>query len=175
MKDEEQAQEFANVYFDDFNQDMLRVAGKLSPKILIVKPDNSYAVTKLLGEHISCSIKGLVVRLYNVYGEEKVRYKSHVIPDLIEQAVLNGKITLANNGKEKRQLLYVEDCCIYSIFLNYDLILEVKKVLDLTSFNWLSIRPIAKLISRKVKCEIELADNDSNFLFMPKPNKIILK
>lgn len=37
--DEEQAQEFANVYFDDFNVDMLHVAGKLSPKILIVKPD----------------------------------------------------------------------------------------------------------------------------------------
>lgn len=143
----------------------------------IYKPDNSYAVTKLLGEHLSYSIKGLVVRLYNVYGEEKVGYKSHVIPDLIEQAVLNGKITLATNGNEKRQFLHVEDCCkgLYSIFFNFDLILEETKVLDLTSFNWLSIRSIAKLISRKVKCEIELADNDSNFSFMPKPNKIILK
>jgi mannose-6-phosphate isomerase len=36
--DEEQAQEFANVYFDGFNVDTLRVAGKLSPKILLVKP-----------------------------------------------------------------------------------------------------------------------------------------
>jgi mannose-6-phosphate isomerase len=36
--DEEQSQEFANVYFEGFNVDMLRVAGKLSPKILLVKP-----------------------------------------------------------------------------------------------------------------------------------------
>lgn len=36
--DEKQAQEFANVYFEGFNVDMLRVAGKLSPKILLVKP-----------------------------------------------------------------------------------------------------------------------------------------
>ena len=36
--DEAQAQEFANLYFDGFNVDKLRVAGKLSPKILLVKP-----------------------------------------------------------------------------------------------------------------------------------------
>lgn len=36
--DEEQAQEFANVYFEGFNVDKIRVAGKLSPKILLVKP-----------------------------------------------------------------------------------------------------------------------------------------
>lgn len=36
--DEKQAQEFANVYFKGFNVDMLRVSGKLSPKILLVKP-----------------------------------------------------------------------------------------------------------------------------------------
>lgn len=35
---ETQVQEFANLYFDGFNVDKLRVAGKLSPKILIVKP-----------------------------------------------------------------------------------------------------------------------------------------
>ena len=143
----------------------------------IHKPDNSYAVAKLLGEHLSYSTTGLVVRLYNVYGEEKIGTKSHVIPDLIEQAVLKGKITLASNGKERRQFLYIDDCCkgLYSIFINFDLILEDTKVLDLTSFNWLSIRSIAKIISRKVKCEIELTDNDSYFSFMPKPNKMILK
>lgn len=36
--DEEQAQDFADLYFDGFNVDKLRVAGKLSPKILLVKP-----------------------------------------------------------------------------------------------------------------------------------------
>lgn len=36
--DEDQAQEFANVYFDGFDVDKLRVSGKLSPKILLTKP-----------------------------------------------------------------------------------------------------------------------------------------
>ena len=35
---EEQAQEFANRFFDGIDVDTLRVEGKLSPKILIVKP-----------------------------------------------------------------------------------------------------------------------------------------
>lgn len=36
--DEEQAQEFANIYFDGLDVSGLRVAGKLSPKVLLVKP-----------------------------------------------------------------------------------------------------------------------------------------
>jgi mannose-6-phosphate isomerase len=37
--DEEQAQQFANVYFNGLNVDDLRIGGKLSPKILVVAPD----------------------------------------------------------------------------------------------------------------------------------------
>ena len=37
--DEEQAQEFANTYFDGLDVSGLRVAGKLSPKVLLVKPE----------------------------------------------------------------------------------------------------------------------------------------
>ena len=36
---EEQAQDFANRFFDGIDIDTLRVEGKLSPKILIVKPE----------------------------------------------------------------------------------------------------------------------------------------
>ena len=39
MIDENQAQEFANSFFDEIDLDDLRIKGKLSPKILIVKPD----------------------------------------------------------------------------------------------------------------------------------------
>ena len=37
--DENQAQEFANLYFDGLDFSGLRVSGKLSPKILLVKPE----------------------------------------------------------------------------------------------------------------------------------------
>ena len=36
---EEEAQDFANRFFDGIDVDTLRVEGKLSPKILIVKPE----------------------------------------------------------------------------------------------------------------------------------------
>jgi mannose-6-phosphate isomerase len=38
--DEEQAQQFANVYFNGLNVEDLRIGGKLSPKILVVAPDS---------------------------------------------------------------------------------------------------------------------------------------
>lgn len=143
----------------------------------VYKPDNSYAALKLLGEHLTHSLNGLVVRLYNIYGEEKVSLKSHVIPDLIDQAVKNSRIILSTNGNERRQFLYIEDCCkgLYGVYSNFDSILNETNVVDLTSFKWNSITSIAKLISKKVKCTIEFSDKNSSFLFLPKPNLKILK
>ena len=37
---EEQAQEFANKFFDGINIENMKIAGKLSPKILVVKPNS---------------------------------------------------------------------------------------------------------------------------------------
>ena len=37
--DESQAQQFADIYFEGLNVGPLRIAGKLSPKILLVKPE----------------------------------------------------------------------------------------------------------------------------------------
>lgn len=36
---EDQAQKFANIYFDGMSVDQLKISGKLSPKILVVAPD----------------------------------------------------------------------------------------------------------------------------------------
>lgn len=36
---EEQAQAFANIYFEGMSVDQLKISGKLSPKILVVAPD----------------------------------------------------------------------------------------------------------------------------------------
>lgn len=37
--DEDQAQQFADTYFDGMSVDKLKISGKLSPKILVVAPD----------------------------------------------------------------------------------------------------------------------------------------
>jgi len=38
--DESQAQDFANIFFDGINVETLKIRGKLSPKILIVRPNS---------------------------------------------------------------------------------------------------------------------------------------
>ena len=38
--DESQAQDFANTFFDGINVETLKIGGKLSPKILVVKPNS---------------------------------------------------------------------------------------------------------------------------------------
>lgn len=143
----------------------------------IHKPNHSYAITKLIGEQFSSSLGGLVVRLYNVYGEEIVGPRSHVIPDLIQQALFSKKITLSTNGKEKRQFLYVDDCCkgLYSAFVNFDSILKEANVIDLTSYKWHSIKQVANKIGKKIKCEVEAKDVNASFTIMPEPRKTILK
>ena len=142
----------------------------------VYKSNHSYSVTKKIGEHFTHSLKGLIVRLYNVYGDEDIGLRSHVIPDLIYQAISSKKISLRTNGKEKRQFLHIEDCCkgLYSIFLNYHSILKSSYIIDLTSFEWISIRSIAKNISKKLKCELEFSDKQADFLKQPEPNKLIL-
>ena len=45
---EEEAQDFLNRFFDGIDVDTLRVEGKLSPKILIVKPEaQGHSITSL--------------------------------------------------------------------------------------------------------------------------------
>ena len=57
---EEEAQEFANRFFDGIDVDALRVEGKLSPKILIVKP----------GERLSWQYHHRRAEIWQVYQGE---------------------------------------------------------------------------------------------------------
>jgi nucleoside-diphosphate-sugar epimerase len=72
---------------------------------------HSYGLLKLLGEQFTTALNGFIVRLLNVYSIENVSLRSHVIPDIVYQARRNNKIVLNSTGEEKRQFLYVDDCC----------------------------------------------------------------
>ena len=70
-----------------------------------------YGVMKRVGELYTKSLKGLIVKFWNVYGIEKDMAKAHVITDFIRKGFETGNIDMMTDGTEEREFLYAEDCC----------------------------------------------------------------
>lgn len=112
--------------------------------------DNAYGVLKCLGEHYTRNIGGLSMRFWNVYGNEPVGEKSHVIPDFIDQYKRTGRVHMLTDGEEERQFLYTTDCskCLEAIMNNYDAILATGRAsVDVTNHVWTKIKDVAELIA----------------------------
>jgi len=80
-----------------------------------------YGVLKNVGELYTKSLKGLIVKFWNVYGIEKDHEKAHVITDFIRKGFETGVIDMLTDGQEEREFLYAEDCCeaLETIMENY--------------------------------------------------------
>jgi nucleoside-diphosphate-sugar epimerase len=156
----------------DFDKKFIFVSSYLTKNI-----EHSYGLLKSIGERFTYSLNGLVVRLYNIYGNEKISIRSHVIPDLIQQAKRNNIINLNTTGEEKRQFLYIEDCCegLFLASKNFDDIINDCNNIDLTSFEWISIKEVANIVSETLNCPLvissDLAMNDMEYI----PNSYFLK
>jgi nucleoside-diphosphate-sugar epimerase len=137
---------------------------------------NNYSFLKSLGERYTNLLNGLNVRLWNIYGFEIVSERSHLIPDLINQAYRYGIIELLTDGKEKKQFLHVEDCCeaLYEIALRYDQ-LVIYNYVDLSSFSWTSVYKVAKIISEYFSCRIIRSNIVSNLSPKVEPQKTVLE
>jgi nucleoside-diphosphate-sugar epimerase len=122
-------------------------------------PDSTYGNLKLIGEKLTKNLNGLCVRLWNVYGSEHDEEKSHVITDFINMAKYNNKIITRTDGNESRQFLYVEDFCdcIYTLIKNYNE-LNKNKNYHITSFEWNTIKDVARIISKISNCGVEYSD-----------------
>lgn len=138
---------------------------------------SSYGVLKNLGEKYTQTLGGVVVKLWNVYGVEKDFKKSHVITDFIMMSIKNKKISMLTDGKEKRDFLYVEDCCLglEKILLNYKKFKKFKKTLDMSSGRDTSIIKIAKIIKillkkRNINIKIKRSKNKDS-VQLDKKNK----
>jgi nucleoside-diphosphate-sugar epimerase len=106
-----------------------------------------YGVLKNVGELYTKSIKGLIVKFWNVYGIEKDHEKAHVITDFIRKGFETGVIDMLTDGQEEREFLYAEDCCeaLESIMENYtDFTSEDN--LHITSYHPTKIIDIANMI-----------------------------
>lgn len=112
--------------------------------------DNAYGVLKCLGEHYTANLGGLSMRFWNVYGNEPVGEKSHVIPDFIHQAKTTGEIHMLTDGEEERQFMYTTDCsaCLEVIMNQYDEILATgRSYVDVTNHTWTKIKDVAEIIA----------------------------
>jgi len=116
---------------------------------------SAYGAIKRLGEEYTKLLGGQIVRFWNVYGCEPIGPKSHVIPDLIDQALKKGKINCASDGSEKRQFIYNSDCAdgLIAMMQNRDL-----KHVDLTSRVWVSVKDIAVLIGKLTGADVFFSD-----------------
>ena len=117
---------------------------------------SSYGNAKLIGEKYTSALSGLYVKLWNVYGPELdiEEERCHVITDFVRSAKENGCINMRTSGKEKRQFLYVEDCCeaLLTLSKNYDIISREEQ-LHISNFQWTSIEEVAKVVCKLYNCE----------------------
>lgn len=137
-----------------------------------------YGNTKMIGERYSRALGGLCVRLWNVYGYEKVDERSHVITDFVDMALNDKVINMRTDGSETRQFLYVEDCCEALLTLSglYNSIPRDEE-LHVSNYIWTSIEEVAQIVSDLCSCEYvrgQLTDNVQMSMQM-EPNKNMLK
>lgn len=113
---------------------------------------NSYAVLKRLAELYTLLLDGVNIKLWNVYGNEEIGLKSHVIPDFISQAITSESIHIRSSGLEERMFLHCDDFsnALYTIFENYSII-DRSIVIDVSSDEWISIKSIAYTIQKIMK------------------------
>lgn len=106
-----------------------------------------YAVLKRLGEFYTEMLGGINLKLWNVYGREPICIKSHVIPDLIDQAVSSSVIKLRTDGLEERSFLHADDFArgVVAVFDHYEE-LRGRGIVDISSSEWTSILGVAQII-----------------------------
>lgn len=142
-----------------FNKPFIFASSQMSNMIY-----SQYGVLKRIGEYYTKTLNGVVVKLWNVYGHEKDLNKSHVITDFILMAKNTNQINMRTDGSEKRQFLYVDDCCdcLIKLMNVYDE-LGSEKEFDISSFKWESVYDIARIISTNYNnCEIFKGTKDDN-------------
>jgi len=113
-----------------------------------------YGVTKRLGEVWTQLLGGVRLRLWNVYGvPESPSERSHVVSDLIHQALTTSEIRLLTTGKEKRQFIHIEDVCraFHYAMSAPD---QLRGVYDVTSFEWIEVRHVARIIADLTRAKL---------------------
>ena len=109
-----------------------------------------YGALKCVGEYYCKSLRSPIVKFWNVYGVERDPQKTHVITDFVKMAVKDEPIVMRTTGQEERQFLYSDDCseALYILSQRYD-DLSRKEEYHVTTFDWVTVRTVAEIISRQ--------------------------
>ena len=93
-------------------------------------------------------MNGINVKLWNVYGDEDISEKSHVIPDFIDSALKKNIIKMKTQGNDLRQFIHCDDFseALFEIMNNHGSFITSSKTIDLSSYEWLSIYDLANEI-----------------------------
>lgn len=137
---------------------MLQIQKHKTPFIFVSsqladETDTIYGALKRVGELWTEQLKGVCIRLWNIYGgQETLDERSHVISDFIHQAVSTSKIKMMTTGEERRQFTHSEDVCeAMHMLLEKNL---HSKIYDLTNFEWTSVRDVANYIAELTNAEV---------------------
>jgi len=132
--------------------------------------DTVYGSTKRLGEVWSLLLKGVRVRLWNVYGAyEPASERSHVVADFIWQAITQGEIRMMTTGEELRQFVYIDDV---SLAFHRALCQRLEGVYDVTSFEWVPVRRVAEIIARLTGAKLITAELRGSTPITPMRGKV---
>ena len=141
---------------------------------------SSYGVLKALGEYYAKSLKGIVIKLWNVYGVEHNAEKWHAITDFIHKAQVKKQIELMTDGKEMRQLLFADDACeaLYTLSKheNYSSIPSDAN-LHITSFEWVRIIDVAAIVGNQMNVSVIPGQSEDTVQkdLRNEPDRFILK
>lgn len=116
--------------------------------------NNTYGITKILGQEWTKLLGGKMARFWNVYGWEIPNERSHVIPDLVVQAMENKHIKLMTDGEEERQFLHIDDCAWNLVKLRE---IDVQDA-DMTTGKWYKIKELAAIIADRLDATWEPGD-----------------
>jgi len=125
---------------------------------------NPYGSLKNISEHyVKLCDNGITVKLWNVYGNEEIGDKSHVVPDFVDSALKLRNINILTNGIDQRQFLYCDDfsSAIYTIILRHCEFVDYIKnnslnSIDISSYTWTTIYDLALTVKHIFKTEYEI-------------------
>lgn len=132
--------------------------------------DTIYGVTKRLGEVWTGLLEGVRVRLWNVYGPlEEPSERSHVVADFVHQAATTGEIRMLTTGEERRQFVHIDDVCRA---LHDALTQQLSRIYDVSGFEWVAVRDVAKIISAMTGATIVAGEKAGSTPITPIQGKI---
>jgi nucleoside-diphosphate-sugar epimerase len=108
---------------------------------------SNYGLSKCVGEVLTQMLGGISIRFWNVYGDEPIDIRSHVVADFINSARFFNQINMLSDGTESRQMLHIDDCscALFNLSQQYNNLPRDQQY-HITSFEWITINDIANAV-----------------------------